>query len=124
MSCNRSSPQAYIFLLLLSFLALSLWPLVAQAHSPNGVVLQYDSDSRTLRVGISHTVSNPQKHYVKKVTITKNGGFVATHEYTSQPEPSSFTYTYPMEAKAGDTLKATADCSYFGSETGEITVGR
>lgn len=124
MSCNRSSPQAHIFLLILSFLALSLWPTVAQAHGPNGVLLRYDSDARTLRVDISHSVSNPQKHYVKKVTITKNGEPVTVHEYTGQPETSSFTYTYPMEAKEGDTLKATADCNYFGSKTGEITVGR
>jgi len=124
MSCNRVSPQAYIFCLLLSFLALSLRPPAAQAHSPKDVTLTYDSDSRTLSVTVSHAVSNPQKHYVKAMTITKNSEPVATHEYTSQPEPSSFTYTYPIEAKAGDTLKVKANCSYFGSETGELTIGK
>ncbi|MDD5723945.1 MAG: hypothetical protein PHY29_09460 [Syntrophales bacterium] len=124
MACNRVSPQAYIFCLVLSFLALSLWPVAAQAHSPKDVTLTYDSDSRTLSVTISHAVSNPQKHYVKKVTITKNSAPVATHEYTSQPEPDSFTYTYPVEAEEGDTLAVKANCNYFGSETGELTVGK
>ncbi|MBW2672300.1 MAG: hypothetical protein JRD89_02640 [Deltaproteobacteria bacterium] len=72
---------------------------------------------------ISHAVSNPQKHYVKKVIITKNGESVATHEYASQPGPSSFTYTYHVNAKAGDALKVRAKCNYFGSETGKLTVG-
>jgi len=124
MSCNRVSPQAYIFCLLLYFLALSLWPVTAQAHRPKDVTLTYDSDSRTLSVTVSHAVSNPRKHYVKKVTITKNSEPVATHEYTSQPEPSGFMYTYPIEAKAGDTLKVKVNCNYFGSKTGELTIGR
>lgn len=124
MSCNRVSLQTYLFCLLLSFLAIFLCPPVAQAHGPKDVTLTYDSDSRTLSVTVTHAVSNPQKHYVKKVTITKNGEPVATHEYTSQPESSSFTYTYPMEAKEGDTLKVKASCNYFGSETEEITVDR
>ncbi len=124
MSCNRVSPQAYIFCLLISFLALFLWPPVAQAHSPKDVTLTYNSGSRTLSVTVTHTVSDPQKHYVKMITITKNSEPAATHEYTSQPEPSPFTYTYPMEAKAGDTLKVKASCSYFGSETGELSIGK
>jgi len=124
MSYNRVSPQAFIFCLLLSFLAICLLPAASQAHGPKDVTLTYDSDSQTLSVSISHSVSNPQKHYVKKVTITKNGEPVATHEYTSQSTPSSFTYTYPMEAKAGDTLKVKAKCNYFGSKTGELTIGK
>ncbi|MDO9516187.1 MAG: hypothetical protein Q7J01_08835, partial [Syntrophales bacterium] len=70
MSCNRAVPQAYILCILLSFLTLYLWPIAAQAHSPKDVTLTYDSDSHTLSVTVSHTVSNPQQHYVKKVTIT------------------------------------------------------
>jgi len=121
---NRPVSQAYIFCFFLSFLAFSLCSPTAQAHGPKDVTLTYDSDSRTLTVTISHTVSNPRKHYVKKVTITQNGNPVATHEYTSQPEVSPFIYTYPVEAKTGDVLKIKANCNYFGSETGKLTVGK
>lgn len=124
MSCNRAVFQAYLLCFLLSFPALALCPAQARAHGPNGVSLQYDPDSRTLTVTISHAVSDPRKHYVKKVTITQNGSPAATHEYASQPEASSFTYTYPVEAKAGGVLKVTAHCNYFGSKTGELTVDR
>jgi len=124
MLCNRAAFQTYIPCLLLSFMALVLWPAAAGAHGPKDVTLAYDSDSRILSVTISHTVSDPRKHYVKKVTIAQNGSPVAIREYTSQPESSPFTYTYPVEAKAGDVLKVTTDCNYFGSKTDELTIGR
>jgi len=124
MPCNHASYRRYIFCIVLSFLVFSLWPSLAQAHGPKDVTLVYDSGSRTVSVTISHPVSNPQKHYIKEVTITKNGKEVAVYEYTSQPEPSSFTYTYPIEAKAGDTLKVKATCNYFGSDTEELAIGK
>jgi len=67
--------------------------------------------SQTLSVTISHSVSNPQKHYIKEITITKNGKALETYEYKSQPGPSSFTYTYNVKAKEGDTLKVKAKCN-------------
>ncbi|MBN2398213.1 MAG: hypothetical protein JXI32_07520 [Deltaproteobacteria bacterium] len=120
----RNRIMIYAVCLMLSLPALFLLSAGARAHSPNDISLRYDQGSRTLSVTISHAVSDPRKHYVKKITITKNGEPVATHDYTSQPEPSPFTYTYPLEAKAGDTLKVTADCNYFGSKTGEIILGK
>jgi len=124
MSRNRLVSQAFAFCILLSFLSFFVLPAGVRAHSPNDISLRYDQGSRTLSVTISHAVSDPRKHFVKKVSITKNGEPVATHDYTSQPEPSPFVYTYPVEAKAGDTLKVTADCNYFGSKTGEIILGK
>lgn len=115
---------SYIVCLFLVFPALALLPVPARAHGPGDVTLQYNADAQTLTVAISHGVSNPEKHYVKTVTITKNGQTAATHTYTSQPEGTSFTYTYPLEAKKGDVLKVTADCNRFGSRTGELTISQ
>ncbi|MBW2651221.1 MAG: hypothetical protein JRC66_09535 [Deltaproteobacteria bacterium] len=124
MSFNRVSPKAYIFCMLLCFLAISFCPAATYAHGPGDVTLNYDSDSHILSVTISHSVSNPQKHYIKKITITKNGKPLKTHEYKSQPDSSSFTYTYNVEAKEGDTLKVKAKCNYFGSKTKELVIGK
>ena len=124
MSFNRVSPKAYIFCMLLCFLAIFFCPAATQAHGPGDVILNYDSDSQILSVTISHSVSNPQKHYIKKITITKNGKPLETYEYKSQPDPSSFTYTYNVKAKEGDTLKVKAKCNYFGSKTRELTIGK
>jgi len=124
MSFNRVFPKAYIFCMLLCFMAISFWPAATYAHGPGDVILNYDSDSQILSVTISHSVSNPQKHYIKKITITKNGKPLETYEYKSQPDPSSFTYTYNVKAKEGDTLKVKAKCNYFGSKTRELTIGK
>jgi len=123
-SLNRVSPKAYIFCMLLCFLAIFFCPAATYAHGPGDVTLNYDSDSNILSVTISHSVSNPQKHYIKKITITKNGKPFETYEYKSQPDPSSFTYTYNVEAKEGDTLKVKANCKYFGSKTKELVIGK
>ncbi|MBE0516493.1 MAG: hypothetical protein IBX41_03745 [Methanophagales archaeon] len=45
-----------------------------------------------------------------------------TEEYTSQPTPATFTYTYAVTAGDGDLLEATAYCSLFGSKTERITI--
>ena len=123
-SFNRVPPKASIFCMLLCFLAISFWPAATYAHGPGDVTLNYDSESQILSVTISHSVSNPQKHYIKKITITKNGKPLETYEYKSQPDPSSFTYTYNVEAKEGDKLKVKAKCNYFGSKTKELVIGK
>ena len=124
MSFNRVSPKAYIFCMLLCFMAISFWPAATYAHGPSDIILNYDSNSHILSVNISHSVSNPQKHYIKEITITRNGKPLETYEYKNQPAPSSFTYTYNIEAKKGDTLKVKAKCNYFGSKTRELTIGK
>ncbi len=121
---DRLSRQACAVFFLLLLLTLALWPTMARGHGPKDVVLAYDAGSRTLRVTITHTVSNPQKHYIKTVSIARNGELVTKDEYTDQPVPSSFSYTYTVEAEPGDRLEVTADCNYFGSKTGELTLGR
>ncbi|MEA3486085.1 MAG: hypothetical protein U9R20_00280 [Thermodesulfobacteriota bacterium] len=123
-SFNRVSPKAYIFCMLLCFLAIFFCPAATYAHGPGDVTLNYDSDSQILSVTISHSVSNPEKHYIKKITITKNGKPLETYEYKSQPAPSPFTYTYNVEAKEGDTLKVKVKCNYFGSKTKKLVIGK
>ena len=124
MSVHRVPPKASIFCILLCFMAISFWPAATYAHRPSDVTLHYDSNSHLLSVTITHSVSNPQKHYIKQITITKNGKPLETYEYESQSDPSSFTYTYTIKAKEGDTLKVKAKCNYFGSKTKKITIGK
>jgi hypothetical protein len=99
-------------------------PTKANAHRPGGVTLDYNIDTKVLSVAISHSVSNPAKHYVDKVTIAVNGELIKTFEYTSQPDNSTFTYQYSLEAKEGDELKVKAECNYFGSRTVKLIVGK
>ena len=106
-----------IFLFLLVLLSIP-----TQAHSPSDTSLYFDQENNTLDVIITHTVSAPSSHYVARVDVTKNDQTILSKDYTSQPSSSKFTYSYPVNASAGDVLKAKATCSIAGSRTGELTV--
>jgi hypothetical protein len=108
-------------LILLSFFFILLSTLVL-AHPPSQMALEYDADTQTLAVTITHSVPDPTSHYVEKVGITKNGAPLLTKEYTSQPSTSTFSYTYAIAADNGDNLEITAYCSIYGSIREQITV--
>ena len=107
-------------LIVLSLLVLLSIP--TQAHPPADTSLSFDQNNHTLSVAITHTVSAPSSHYVTRVDVTKNGLMILSKDYTSQPSSSKFTYTYPVNASAGDILNAKASCSIAGSRIGELTV--
>jgi hypothetical protein len=96
-------------------LAAGLLILPASAHPPSDISLSYDELAKVLRVTITHTVPNPQEHYISKVTVTINGNVVSDSRYASQPSPDTFTYTYPLETVTGDEIVVTASCVLTGS---------
>jgi len=97
------------------------YPAVSQAHAPLDVFLTYDSQNQNLQVKITHKTPW-MSHYLKKVILKKNDTVLETFEYTSQPDPNEFTYTYKVEAAPGDVIEVTASCSIFGSKTATLTV--
>jgi hypothetical protein len=99
-----------------------LFPFPAAANAPAEVRLSYDAGKRTLEVSITHASKSPQRHYIEKVTIVKNGSPVSEAEYKSQPDQETFAYSYPLDAAPGDVLEAKAICSIIGSKTGKLTV--
>jgi len=112
-----------IAVLIIGMAAQLLFPSTTPAHRPGDVTLKYDQASGILSVSIMHSVSNPSKHYVDKVTIWKNNSQVSVFEYENQPEKDAFMYEYSIKANKGDELKVKAECSYFGSRTETIIVG-
>jgi peroxiredoxin Q/BCP len=94
--------------------------LTGYAHPPKSPVLSYDPASGVLTVGLTHAVSNVDKHYVKRVEILLNGQSVVDKEYTSQPSEKEWTLTFELGAlKAGDKVKVGATCNILG--TGSAT---
>jgi hypothetical protein len=96
---------------------LSLIVLPAAATPPSSVVLAYSQKTSDLDVTITHPVMGMKEHYIKEVILTVNGNVVSDSAYTSQPD-DTFTYTYPLALKPGDSVEATAICSLSGSGTG------
>jgi hypothetical protein len=94
----------------------------AAAHPPSAVSLSYNDLNRELNVTITHQVADAKTHYVKEVLVRVSGQDIATMAYTTQPLASPFTYTYPLDARPGETIEATAVCSIAGSAKGTLIV--
>jgi hypothetical protein len=106
---------AAIFLLL-------IYPTTVTAHSPGSVTLSYNLTTQILTVTVVHKTNSPSSHYINKVEIKKNGKSIESQNYTNQPDPSEFSYTYKISAKMGDILEVTASCSVYGSKTDKLIV--
>ncbi len=117
--CSRRTAIAVVMQAL--FLPL-VFPFPAAASAPDEVALSYDAAKRTLEVKITHPSKSPQRHYIEKVEVAKNGSFVTQGEYKEQPAQATYSYTYPVTAAPGDVLEAKAICSILGSKTGKLTV--
>jgi hypothetical protein len=119
----HTSVKKVSLVILTIFIFLS--PLIGSvyAHSPQDMVLAYDSVNQKLNVTITHNVVAPNDHYIETVEIYKNDVLIHIENYTSQPSLSTFTYSYDIQAQPGDTIRVTAICSISGSITETITIG-
>jgi len=90
------------------------------ATAPRYLGLKYTSG--TLSVTILHFSPVPKFHYIYKIEIEKNGLLYLSQNYTSQPKFFFYTYTYNVNATAGDILRVTATCILFGKLTRSITI--
>ena len=118
---NRKFALLLATLTLLS-LAVIVLPAPVLAHPPATMDLDYNPETQTLSIAITHQVSDPDNHYVEKIEVTESGFPLLTEDYTSQPSTSTFTYTYTVAAREGDVLDVTAYCNLFGSMKKQITV--
>lgn len=118
---GRFGKKALIFSIVLlgAFLLLSANSI---AHPPSSMELQYNFYIQKLNVTITHSVLDPNSHYVESVEILKNDVEYFTTDYTSQPSPTTYTYTYDVAAADGDDLEVTAMCSITGSITETLKV--
>ena len=95
----------------------------ATAHSPSSIVLDYNIETKELIVSITHSVSNPDTHYIYNISVEKNNEFYRSYDYNNQPSSSSFNYIYNVEAEAGDTFFVVASCNQGGQKSTSLTIG-
>jgi hypothetical protein len=108
--------------ILVSALFILSLPLAASATDPEKVDVFYNSYTKALTVTITHPSNNPSGHYVKEVTVKKNGAVVQRSAYTKQ-DGDVFTYTYKMQATGQDMIEVTVTCSAHGSKTVKYQFG-
>jgi hypothetical protein len=95
----------------------------ASAHEPSSVNLSYDLSSQTLSVTVGHYKYDVTIDYIDSVEVKINGKPNNIFNYTSQKDKNMASFSYKIEAKAGDLIEVTATSKMGGSKTSSITVG-
>lgn len=125
---QRINPQKQLHywnafaIILIVFVSICCTTLTVSGHSPSTLTAAYDLETQNLRITISHQVNDPTDHYISKVEIKKNGAIYNTSLYTEQPDASSFSYNYAVNATIGDTIDVVASCNQGGSKTTQYTI--
>ena len=96
----------------------------AYAHPPSDIIITFDAKTKILNAVIIHNVSNPEKHFIKKVDIALNRQEIIEHKISRQDNNVSQTVSYLIpDAKTGNILSVEAHCSISGKLKKEIKVG-
>jgi hypothetical protein len=101
-------------------IVLSSMPVAA--HPPSSMTLDYNWDTQTLSVSASHSVADPNTHYIWNITVYKNDVKVVSRTYTSQGSTASASDTFNLAAIDGDVFRVWAECNGFGTLERTLTV--
>lgn len=99
-------------------LALLVFSTPALAHPPDSIAVSIDS-TQFLSVEVHHPVKQwPSDHFVKQVTVTLNSAPIITQDFKSQSSQEwQYVYYRVIDAKPGDRISVSAECSLFGKLT-------
>ena len=122
MVISMARRKGLLLLGILSVLLLASQGMVAEAHSPGPITVEYNPITEILTVTVTHSTADVNSHYIYEIVVEKNSVQVDVATYTSQSETSGFTETFTITAVGGDILSATAKCSVSGQVTGQTTV--
>jgi len=87
------------------------------AHPPKGIELVFESNTKVLRVNISHFVDDPAKHYIEKVVVELNGEEIITQTFKMQTDKQTQEIMYVVVgAQEGDKIAVTAYCNISGKK--------
>jgi len=112
--------KIYYLISVFSITFLILASINVRAHPPQGLDLEYDSNTNTLTVSITHAVPDNTTHYIFSVIVSVNGSVVLSPTYTSQPDLGFFIYEYGVTTNDGSTIQVTASCSEGGVLTSTL----
>lgn len=108
--------------IILFLICLFFVPLV-YGHPPANIDVNYDPETKIVKVIITHKTSNPKTHYIKKVDISLNDKEIITHNISSQDDNEIQVVSYRIpEAKADDLIAVEGYCRISGTLTKQVYV--
>jgi len=105
-------------MLFLSFSVISL----SMAHTPEGMVLDYDFETDTLTVRVNHVVSDVNAHKIELIQIYVNNVLNTSMGYASQTTLSYHEALFIVPAFHDDVIMVNATCNISGNIIDQITL--
>ncbi|OGX14947.1 MAG: hypothetical protein A2166_03650 [Omnitrophica WOR_2 bacterium RBG_13_41_10] len=88
---------------------------IAFAHPPSDIIFNYDKKNSILSVGVAHSVKDPQKHFIKEISIRINGKEWIMQKFANQANQSAQAASYAqVSLKKGDAIEVLAVCNESG----------
>jgi hypothetical protein len=92
------------------------------AHPPKEVTLELGPNG-ALTVRVLHSVDDPGKHYVSRITVYVDDRAEETREYKSQTGTEGMSDIFALDPpRSGANIRAEAFCVIMGSKTGSFIV--
>ncbi|MFW9966942.1 MAG: hypothetical protein ACFFEA_07295 [Candidatus Thorarchaeota archaeon] len=120
---GRISPRVTTIIILFALLAAFGSPPLVRADPIDQILLNYEQDTQTLFVNVTHDVPNPGNDYIELIEIFRNGLFQFNRTYPEQEFNFGRNDTFTISASSGDNLTVTATCSRGDSLSKWIIVG-
>jgi hypothetical protein len=107
--------------ILILFLTVMVFSGTAFSHPPKNIAMSLNGE--VLSVNVSHSVDNPDKHYIYRIIIYRDNQIVVSRDYKSQPGVDGLSDTFDIGiSQQGSVIKAEAFCVIMGNASGSITV--
>ncbi len=88
---------------------------LAAAHPPSSLEAALQPDGK-LRILVSHTVSDPVKHFINRIVVSSEGKVIAEERFNQQADRTGLVVEIPAGGLSkGQTVQVEADCNIFGS---------
>ncbi len=96
-------------------LSIFLITSLAYAHPPQDIEVSYNKGDDILKVVVSHHVSNPQKHFIENIKITRDENIILDKDFAYQTDNNTQSIDIkPLGLKAGDKITIEAECIIYG----------
>ena len=97
--------------------------LTLYAHPAKDVILEYNKETKTLKIIAKHEVNNAEKHYIDWLVVKVNGNEKARQEYQKQTNNAELVVEIVLEnVQPGDEIEVITNCNKFGKKKAKIKI--
>ncbi|MCU0276137.1 MAG: hypothetical protein MUF02_04665 [Acidobacteria bacterium] len=105
------------------FFLLVFFAVALVAHPPKSIELGYDAQTGALSVNVLHKVSDPEKHFIRRIEVRSGKELLAEKNYERQESASGQKEMFLFVDKplaSGTAVTVTAFCNLSGKKSADL----